>query len=370
MQNNQFNLASFFLCFPLCLSGLVCGQEAVADAERFDGIYFLYGGRRILRIEKNTFRLRKSDSYYEGELSGTFIFGSFLFFDGFKEARVDATMGVVDNHLWAGVLCRMKGHDGKESWGGGWDGAAFFAPPAEDAKDLRLAWCPEDGSWYYFRRFDHKENIKHEVRGIKMVSDPRGKNGTSRFTLLHSEEFRRFPYLVNQWDIDEAKKHSHKEGKEDEWFEKLGHYFERKGDVVLTPWSVDLGQIGLKPVEIQEKDVLGTWSDEADGTLVEFHRQDEAPKPDRSQLLMGLFGKRDRESINKMFEHAHFKPNLFGVTHYATGWNCVMGHMDFPFHVYWIPLTKTRMVRYVSKGGCYGGGTLPQSGIRFFKKKE
>ena len=66
MLHAHFRRTMALACAVLWLGGFVCGEEVAADAERFDGIYFLHGGRRVLRIEKNGFRLRNCDSYYYG----------------------------------------------------------------------------------------------------------------------------------------------------------------------------------------------------------------------------------------------------------------------------------------------------------------
>jgi hypothetical protein len=142
-------------------------------------------------------------------------------------------------------------------------------------------------------------------------------------------------------------------------------WFTQYADAILAPWSIDLGPTDLRPQTIDKSGLVGKWTSEADPKeSVTFG----ATKKPGIQLLALAFGPWTEAQFHRAraLASAELEPDVHGISHATTGWNCGMGHGDFPFHIHWLALKDGRLVRHLSRGGCNGGSKALK--IEFFRR--
>ena len=130
--------------------------------------------------------------------------------------------------------------------------------------------------------------------------------------------------------------------------------FERRGDVLVTPWSVRLGPIGLQPSRVSPEHLTGTWRHGAEEVEV---RLEEPPAPP-----WGAFGEPEGRPV------VGFRPDAFGVVSRLVPFrgHAPMGHADYSLHELWFATGEDRLVRLRSSGGC--GGLTPSRGPDAFER--
>jgi len=127
----------------------------------------------------------------------------------------------------------------------------------------------------------------------------------------------------------------------------LGCY-RRRGDVIIAPWSIRLGPVGLIPKTLKPEEAAGAWVSESDSkTTVTIS------VPKQATPRISLLSSPD-------LSQNQYLPGPEGISHERIGYGCGMNHGDYPIHVYLVALADGRMARWISAGGC-GNGPRPAS---------
>jgi hypothetical protein len=122
----------------------------------------------------------------------------------------------------------------------------------------------------------------------------------------------------------------------------------------MTPWTVDLGPVGLLPVRVDPWTHEGTYVS-GDTELVVSAR----PPPD--DTYASAFRKTGDEST------CHYLPDARGLAARDLGMEHEpMNHGDKMTFLVCYALADGRFVRYVSSGGCFGGA--PES-LEVFQRR-
>lgn len=141
---------------------------------------------------------------------------------------------------------------------------------------------------------------------------------------------------------------------------------------ISTPWSVCLGRVGLFPVEVDEADLIGDWSDNSVVAKQPFGR---LPSPLIAQDLneqAPLFLPGATEGTFKQLQTLVYSPDPenFDFSHSSAAYNCMQGHRDVPGHVFWFPISDTEIAKFSSPPTHGGGAEFQQTIISKKAKKE
>jgi hypothetical protein len=128
--------------------------------------------------------------------------------------------------------------------------------------------------------------------------------------------------------------------------------YERVGDTMIAPWSIDLGPVGLMPVKAAAAEqVVGEWIG-ADGRTITVR----APAKDGplAPLLPSplVFGRPEGAWVERMISELTFQPDARGISMKVYGWNCGMGHMDLRGLIYSFTTADQRLVRITYPAMC------------------
>ena len=114
--------------------------------------------------------------------------------------------------------------------------------------------------------------------------------------------------------------------------------FTRRDEVLLTPWSSDLGPVGLLP--LREVNGVGTWRSEKGTALVVTAEPAPPPKD--------MFGN------DVDLTRVHWAPGRDGISRESFRVFHGQNHFDSNIETLWVPLGPDEAVRFMS-GGCNGG---------------
>jgi hypothetical protein len=133
---------------------------------------------------------------------------------------------------------------------------------------------------------------------------------------------------------------------------EYAYAYERRGEVVVTPWTVDLGPVGLVPVRADPAAVSGTYVSGNEEFVVSTQRRPLSP----SEKLSGGYDMGILEPGNERW--CQYAPDARGLVFWNLGdAHPAMGHWDKPSDAFCFALGDGRVVRYLSSRGC--GGMSP-----------
>ena len=359
-------LAAIALSPPVLLAG-----EA-ARSHPAEGVYFLRQPGRVLHLTRDEFRSVAYEPQGRRPVEACGLASMdrgrlhVQYFDGKCLRRVETTAAVADGHLWIGVLSRVQRPNGEDEWQYICTDPEVFALDRRSLPAQRIVWS-NDTWWFYPDGEILKKRLA--VKGVRRVYPDRAEWKDDRFLLRfgNAPEARALLDRVpKSWlTEDEAARKDGALPQEREL--TLGWCMERP-EAIITPWSIDLGPAGLVPQRTDRKAVGGTWISQTDQEeTVTFGATEEA----RARFAWAaMLGRRPdtRAAVRRMLTEgsAFFDPDVHGISHTITGWDCCMGHVDTPFHIHWLMLEDGRLVRHISQGGCMGGSR--GRGVEFFQK--
>jgi hypothetical protein len=397
---------------PCCLIAMVglltaasggdAGQgRSPAPVAHVDGVYFL-GARhshapQVFRISGKEFSVRRYDA--PTELRGNHVFSptllQFRYFDGRSIVHSQVTHGVVNGRLIVGVFRPEKTPDGRKVWVMRCSNPDILGANVEHIATGELTWDPERLS--LTRDAIPKIGAKSRtVESLGTLNAPKTSTNSNRFVLMWTEEARNSEVFTGLdqdmgglgsrwmlakgvdrlgvvceegWSLKLGQQSLQNKITEDELFEKIagiGH-FERVDDIIIAPWSVDLGPVGLIPVMPDQNAATGEWVS-ADGQTCRVIPPAAAQKPkDTLAVLANTFsiGPPSKEAFRAFMEDLHLRPDDDLQTSSMRA-DCMMGHNDYPAHLLWFVMADGRLVQYV-----YSGAHIPAPSIQpvFFRKK-
>jgi hypothetical protein len=368
----------------LFAAALFACQKPAQVPDRIDGLYFAdsafpssgYGLSKLLLLEQGLFEL----------LDGTELAqrGTFEAHDGLIRLRpvgtgtrveLETTYAVVDGHLLLGVLRHVDGEPHR------WTSAAL--PPevlgqawmeSPHPAGFRIDWDMREGAWRFTSGARHVElsgvaRLENPADGGRSfvpvfrrpaqrggVDDPAGMLAEKRTAMDMGARFgwEAPPEVPLDWD-GELVRLRNGEGSpgmraadvlRDPFANGRPPPYQRRGDIVVTPWTVDLGPVGLLPVRADPWTHEGTYVS-GDEELVVSAR----PSPGESQgdPYLRIFRHPGEES------RCLYVPDARGLVAWKLGMtHPPMDHWDKPTLVVCFALADGRFVRYISSGGCSG----------------
>lgn len=381
---------------------------------KIEGIYFLRGGPgegRVLQLDGKRFRYflhvssgRPLEIHGNIWTSGRTVF--FVFFNGKSLVRFSCTYAVVDGELWLGVFRKAARKDGTEVWNMIPARPEFFGRRKGSVPEVvGIAWI---GDKWKVRLSSSKPPIT--VEGIREIRPAKRKGPDGPFIPVFPDD-KKTVQLAGAWAStqlaagawaptgfgcgvsDSSDVYPGKlwrfgitaaRGKGPVPKEKLARifsstksshrsntgkpYYERRGDVIMTPWSINLGPVGLVPVKLKPEEASGVWVNEANAKDRVTIR---GPKKEGAQgsplHFPWMFGTTSPKRVKSYLSKAVYAPDSRGIAHHIWGWNCCMGHGDYPFHTFWAAVSRDRMVRHITRGGCMAS-TYPEGKIDFFRR--
>jgi len=120
--------------------------------------------------------------------------------------------------------------------------------------------------------------------------------------------------------------------------------YRQHGEVIITPWSIDLGPARLMPVKRPLAEVKGLWlaldNPGQAVTVVDSKKEHAFPflehsGPPRAETIRARFAKLPYDSAETPLHHQVIREN------------CGMGHVDWPGHIFWFATADDRLVRYI-----------------------
>ncbi|MFP2903941.1 hypothetical protein ACLESD_02470 [Pyxidicoccus sp. 3LFB2] len=374
----------------LVLAVLLGGcQQPGKVPERLDGLYFADPGyyaaehtTKLLLLEQGLFELLQGT-----ELS---LRGTFEARDGLLRlkpvgggAALETTYAVVDGRLLLGVLRQVGGERHR------WTSAAL---PSEflgrdrrvraSVEAFRIDWDMRGGEWRFtsgarqvllggVARFEHPEHGGRLFVPVFRGPAQRGGRDDPARMLAESQQVlghelgRRSQFGLEAapeaplvWDGEQVRLRQGDAGPRRpaetilRLFETTADTYARRGEVVVTPWTVDLGPVGLLPVRADPSKLAGTYVNGDTEFIVTA--QPPTPSPQAAEYAMvGLYHP-DQEVT------CHYAPDARGLVTWTLGdRHFPMGHGDMTEHVFCFALADGRVVRYRSSGGC--GGMSPSA---------
>ncbi|NMO15873.1 hypothetical protein HPC49_26935 [Pyxidicoccus fallax] len=349
-------------------------RQPPAPSYRVDGLYFADHGivseleaPKLLLLEQGRFELLRGKDVL---LSGTFDADAGVLrlrpVNGAVGAELEATYAVVDGRLLLGVLRRVDASRPR------WRSAAL---PAEFLGLQRMAkvqpgafsvdWDMDTGEWRFTS--GEREVVLSGVARVESSADgerafvpvfqrpERRGGGDDPEAMLQAgrehaggalEEPSPFGLMVGTdaelvWRGGVVRTRN---GGSGPW--EAARPYERRGSVMVTPWTVDLGPVGLLPVRAEPAAVAGTYEYEDEAFVVSAQ-----PPPSRSDdpYATGFRYRGDEQ-------RCHYVPDERGLVARDLGMDHPpMSHWDKPVTLFCFSLGDGRFVRYVSAGGCNGG---------------
>ncbi|QSQ25391.1 hypothetical protein JY651_10875 [Pyxidicoccus parkwayensis] len=367
----------------LLLTAILCAcQKPAVVPESVDGLYFAdshsgyrLGPPRLLLLEQGLFELLDGEELLQR--------GTFEMHDGVLRLKpvgtgsrvvLESTYAVVDGHLLLGVLRPVNGE--QHRWISSalpWEFLAEAGMLRPQPAAFRIDWDMREGQWRFssgarqvvlsgvarlenpadggrsfvpvFRRPDRRGG----------VDDPTGMvaEGPVAVGLSFRFGWEAGPEDPLEWDGALVRPRSSDAGPGmapadvfREQFQSDGgaSTYRRRGDIVMTPWTVDLGPVGLLPVHVDPWTREGTYVS-GDKELVVSARP-----PPQDGTYAAAFRREGDEST------CHYLPDARGLAVWSLGMEHEpMNHADKTTVMFCFALADGRFVRYVSSGGCNGG---------------
>ncbi len=287
--------------------------KATGESHELDGMYFLEQGRTLL-IDGKRFVLSKASKNSPQSLIGEVTISAGAV--GLASAGLPSTcfFDVSQGHLWLGVMRRS----GTSTVFTGDSCTELFGGERGVTDHPQTTWDESSGEWTFITPREHVKVEKTWVEGNRIVPE---------FARAHLR-FR-----------DDARLHE---------------FRRRSPDVVGTPWSVDLGEIGVRVAA--GVDARGVWRGVDSGSAVTV---DAEAQPE--ERVEDVFSGKGPD-----LSRVHWHPNGEGVSSQFLR----VGHgghalYDAPVLVQWVMLSESSALRSVS-GGC---GDRPRSFERFHREK-
>ena len=404
-------LLAMVACGPLQTPAESSPLENPEEKEkRIDGVYFLpapMGTGRVLEFSNGSFFL----TYHEGkrlsQLSGHYSYDCdpgtvwMGYFNGEKVIQSRFTYAIIDGKLWLGVFRKEATED---RWRMCSQDTGILGPAGETMASCEITWDMAHGMWVHHsyatpgRRVTVQEGVRtvsypdpdHPDPAFLAVFPSDGSPETlirhvfpDREGLRYTRPFPRFTlthlglFADRAWTLEkEAAEASTAGGAQglfralvrhaDEYARnpsrshvarklELGCHYTRKGDILLTPWSAELGPVGLIPVLLDEESALGEWRGEVNATRTfSINKRDDLLHPALDELLQLHRPPTHRDEEGPR-EGIH-GPDPRGISHTSWGWSCGMNHGDHPGNMYWFAMKKDLLTRYTYPALCDGGG--------------
>lgn len=366
--------------FALSLLAVTPLSLRADEKPTLDGVYFLAADRgeaRLLRINKGRFDIRLIGNL-AGTVSGYFSGGEggvhFIYFNGAEQVRCVATAAVIDGRLWVGVFYRDP-HQ-KDLFACRTLHTGLFGPEQYGMPAGTIRWDMGKSTWTLTGPHDNfnKSTVIENVRVLRNPLDEKDRRLMPVFrdgdrekveTIFRDEGPRNYRDWAGWWalgagmfvDEDWRLEEKLKEAGDDAGQRKkiidtalrvnVGRrVFEQHGDVILTPWSVDLGPVGLVPAEVETKQLIGEYVAVDHAKLrvtIEEPKKDDPP-PHIRHLRPGLH---TAEQWRALYSTLASNPDDWGVHRRVIHENCMMGHIDYPGYDFWLPLGDGRLARYL-----------------------
>jgi hypothetical protein len=290
---------------------------------------------------------------------------------------------VIEGRLWAGVLRRT--HD--DLWICSSTNAAIFGEGSARIPDAEILWDMRANTWAYtspgrapaavkeIRAVTVGAGTVHET-GERLLAVVEAASGAqaideivqsektfSQRSVGYGDLMVTMPAIVilrgRALDGDSSKKIAAEElvkASEAVSGTPLASY-EKIGDTLIAPWSIDLGPVGLLPARPDAKKAIGHW--ESAGSGLDVHAAAKPPPVPLKPRLTFPTPRPSAQEIKAMESNLDFDPDGNGVHSKTYGWSCGMGHGDHPGFIYWFVTQDDRLVRILYPAYCDGGGPRP-----------
>lgn len=369
---------SFFTLLAVAAMSIGCAAPALATPAapptalpNLDGVYFgakarvaqlgsvQFAGKRVLF---DPHMPNTAAATPAAPAAGKFALGpTHMTIDHPTQGLTTTSWGVVKGELWLNVL-RPDSHSGKGAWRGTLHRSSnntwlHYAGPSTiqwDTRRGRLALAVGSKRFIFkgIRRFEmslagslgvlpiHRGNKGH-ARVSEVASDLLAyrctrletKNVACPFGLFASE-----PWTGAQAD-------------------KIvrPYLWRQHGDVILTPWSIRLGPVGMIP-DPTIKPRSGVWTGSlgvgaAPPTIHASARFLRGAPPSKTTRF-DIVHSRNVAGIPGQVGSSHaYRPNAAGITIGSSGCNCLMGHLDVSGTMTWFPMKDGRIFLFNMVGG-------------------
>ena len=318
------------------------------------------------------------------------------YFNGEKPVAVVTTCAVVDGHLWLGVF-RKSAHPKRDLWVMETRNMGVFGTLTGRAPNCRIVWLMDAGTWScIYRPLRGGENVAR-FAGISILRVSANQPPDRRFLPIFPKDItfptpNSFPKLsmyfrhgthlgtysvvsvgllaTKEWTLARAAGAFRPPLTQLDTFRKLvsiqsraaagdtviHRTWEQRDNVILTPWSLDLGPAAVVPLKKDFPKLPSQWksADIADKRVKVI--VDLTPAADRIPTPPGW--RPTPEQMKTLFDTATFRPNVDGVSVVRWSWDCGAGHMDVAGHLVSCITKDGRFVRWIYPGGC--GGQFPR----------
>lgn len=372
------------------VSGCLVANPAQADdstkekAETPEGVYFLPTAKyepRILTIDERRFTLEFFGSLpgkVEGYSSSNAMRVALRYFNGERSVSMQASSAIIDGELWLAVF-QPQPYSENRRWLCIADEMGLLGYSGRSCPPGHILW-DWDLLTFTHTPLPFSSSRSKTLKGVQLLHSPTEKENPNLLPVFSPDDFKTlmevFPdhvflhqrplcntasmarvgvFAQREWELndtleilevesDTAAFHSmmKKVLPGETTFQRCG--YRRVGDVIIAPWSINLGPVGLQPAKTPAEDLSGSWvtetskkplqvnTVEADGLTGRFGRFDFAfGRPDYDELLGGF----------------QYRKNDGPIHHRGIFENCMMGHADYPGHIFWFATEDGRIVRYV-----------------------
>lgn len=388
----------FTVLLLLAGAGLCFGEDSKPN---IDGVYFLPTYKyepRILTIQGRKFTLEFFGSL-PGSVSGLVSSSEkevgFNYFNGERRVRVQASSAIINGELWLGVFHPVA-YSKKQRWVATADELGLLGYAARFCPEGQIMW-DWDAETFAHTPLPFVRSKTKTFENVKLLESPTEKINPFLSPVFLLTDFENllplFSDYLHQKQIGESDVMTRlgvfaKPGwkladsfeklqadNETEAFHKLTQlwpgevsfqrgYYKRVGDVIIAPWSINLGPIGLLPAKKSAEELAGEWvSDEAKKTVTLEY------EPKRDDLFRGLlFGKPDYAKLLGTLQYVEGEGPVHQTGIYQ---NCMMGRADFAGHIFWFATADGRIVRYIypSNHGPIGDDP-PVNKLHIFRRKK
>ena len=352
MKPNLFPIALLLLAITLFSTTRSNAQEGAETA--IDGIYFQGSSLnyRIFEFKNGWVRIKTNQGF---ELLGRVRVErgvvSISYHDGQQNVELSTTYAIHEQKLWLGTFnqTNFRSHP---CYLAEMQNAGMFGMNNRRVLSGKFYWYSDQGLGQFYttggsQRFGFKIN-KTEMPDADSFQIE--IETTSDFSASEAAIFgvnkpftNSLPAFLNQdrgWEHMQGADHNFKP-------------LDEESRAVITPWSVCLGRVGLFPVEVDEADLIGDWSD---GSVVV--KQGEPNElnlnlrmlPGQRPIFIETGTKAFEEAIIKSLETLVYSPDPenFNISHRSAAFNCMQGHNDIPGHVFWFPISDTKIAKFSS----------------------
>lgn len=365
----------FLLLFVAAFPTAKLLGEDIEPKSPIDGIYVDGGSGeyRIIQFQNGWMTLKTDDGYelrgryiVRGETQGNLFIN---YFDGQTRVAFSTTFAICEQKLWLGTLNRLPHQEEESYYYAKMQNAGMFGLSSEHCPAGRFHWYSQKGLGQFYaegeKRFDFKTH-KFKMPGENkfVIGVERESNFTAEESKLLTgkseqvtsvlpdfldnhfgwhEVFHETEAITNQMKaLYDARKSD--EDIEQRFRSRTFRAADKDANVIIAPWSICVGQVGLFPIDLEEAKLVGEWSD---GLTV-------LPKADQSILLSDIplfpIDPDDDDSALKVLSELRYapKPAIFNISRQSFSYNCMMGHLDIPGVVLWFPISNSKIARFWS----------------------